>query len=128
MVRRIRKLSSGMWRCCGVLCSRPWSMRISWTLRPTSSRPRRKGGWATVERELVDAPGDGVVVEHHSQVTDDSGWRKLASENWDAPVVVTTTVQLFDSLFSNSPSACRRLHRLAKSVIVVDEAQAIPIE
>ena len=83
---------------------------------------------AEVYRDLLDAGGDQVVVEHHSQVTDDDGWRKLATESWDAPVIVTTTIRLFESLFSNSTSACRRLHRLAKSVIVLDEAQAIPVE
>lgn len=83
---------------------------------------------ASVYRSLLDEPGDAVVLEHHSAVDVDSGWRKLAAENWDAPVVVTTTVQLFESLFSNRPSACRKLHRLAGAVIVIDEAQALPLE
>lgn len=79
--------------------------------------------------------GDGVL-EHHSAVappeaespvTPSQLWPRLASENWDAPVVVTTTVQLFESLFSNRPSACRKLHRLAGSVIVLDEVQTLPL-
>jgi len=84
---------------------------------------------AAVYRSLLDEPGEeAVVLEHHSSVDVDSSWRKLAAENWDAPVIVTTTVQLFESLFSRLPSACRKLHRLAGTVIVIDEAQALPLE
>ncbi|ABD12698.1 CRISPR-associated helicase, Cas3 family [Frankia casuarinae] len=88
-----------------------------------------------VYRRLLDPVGAGkgapVVLEHHSNVTvDDDGpaqrWRRLAAENWDAPFVVTTTVQLFDSLFGRKPAAMRKVHRLANSVIVLDEVQALP--
>jgi CRISPR-associated endonuclease/helicase Cas3 len=76
-----------------------------------------------------------VVLEHHSGVQHDQHgddfqpsqvWSRLAAENWDAPIVVTTTVQLLESLFANGPSRCRKLHRLANSVLVIDEAQALP--
>ena len=75
-----------------------------------------------------------TVLEHHSmaqgrendEYDPDLVWSRLAAENWDAPVVVTTTVQLFESLFSNQTSATRKLHRLARSVIVLDEAQGLP--
>ncbi|MBI5515427.1 MAG: CRISPR-associated endonuclease Cas3'' [Deltaproteobacteria bacterium] len=93
---------------------------------------------------------EGTVIEHHSAFDDErlalsedrSGtmndrrsrrralretvWNRLASENWDAPIVVTTTVQLFESLFARRTSRCRKLHRLARSVVVLDEAQTVP--
>jgi CRISPR-associated endonuclease/helicase Cas3 len=83
-------------------------------------------------QRLLDEPGSHVVLEHHSGTDLDgpgsaaSWWRKLAAENWDAPFIVTTTVQLFQSLFDHRPAAMRKLHRLANSVIVLDEVQALP--
>ena len=79
--------------------------------------------------------GEDQVLEHHSNydfkdADQDANWRqngqRLASENWDMPIIVTTNVQLFESLYSNKPSRCRKLHNIANSVIVLDEAQMIP--
>ena len=69
-----------------------------------------------------------ALVEHHSNLAPekDTNATRLASENWDAPIVVTTTVQLFESLYAARPSRCRKLHNLVKSVIILDEAQLLP--
>ncbi len=77
----------------------------------------------------------GAVIEHHSAAAiaeeqDRDGIKQLAiaaAENWDAPVIVTTSVQFFESLYSNKPSRCRKLHNIAQSVVVLDEVQALPL-
>ena len=75
-----------------------------------------------------DLLGASTVLEHHSNLDPrrETTWRALASQNWDAPVIVTTTVQLFESLYASRSAACRKLHNLARSVIVLDEVQALP--
>ncbi|TDC60370.1 CRISPR-associated helicase Cas3' [Micromonospora sp. KC207] len=86
---------------------------------------------AAVYRRLLDEEGaEPAVLEHHSQADFDDPavgrWARLAAENWDAPFVVTTFVRLFESLYARKPSTMRRVHRLANSVIVLDEVQALP--
>lgn len=85
---------------------------------------------ARVYREVFAALGEGVVLEHHSNTDpiEETYTNRLQAENWDAPLVVTTNVQLFESLFAARPSPCRKLHRIAGSVIILDEVQAIPVE
>ena len=85
-----------------------------------------------------DIFGEDHVLEHHSNFdweSRDDDWTnsvleklKLAAENWDIPIVVTTNVQFFESLFANQPSRCRKLHNIARSVIIFDEAQMLPRE
>jgi CRISPR-associated endonuclease/helicase Cas3 len=92
---------------------------------------------ARVYREALGALG-GAVLEHHSafEMEKEGEWAekrvgpdrlRLAMERWDSPIVVTTAVQFFESLFSNRSSRCRKLHSLARSVVVVDEAQTMPL-
>ncbi|MGJ0393559.1 MAG: CRISPR-associated helicase Cas3' [Methylocystis sp.] len=85
-------------------------------------------------REVLEEPGDEFILEHHSSIDEERNHGrdsreklKLAMEDWAAPIVVTTNVQLFESLHANRPSRCRRLHNLANSVIILDEAQTIPL-
>jgi len=70
------------------------------------------------------------VVEHHSNLDPDkeTARSRLATENWDAPLIVTTNVQLFESLFAARTSRCRKLHNLVDSVVILDEAQLLPPE
>jgi CRISPR-associated endonuclease/helicase Cas3 len=86
---------------------------------------------AKVFRDALAELGDDVVLEHHSNLDPDSTHvtqtTRLASENWDARLIVTTNVQFFESLHAKETSRCRKLHRLAKSVIILDEAQTLPI-
>lgn len=85
---------------------------------------------------FADILGKENVLEHHSgseatlSDSDTNGFpssKVLATENWDAPVIVTTAVQFFESLFSNRSSRCRKLHNIANSVVVFDEAQTLPV-
>lgn len=85
---------------------------------------------ADVYRRALAPLSDSAIVEHHSnlQPSRDTRANQLGTENWDVPLVVTTNVQLFESLFSASTTPCRKLHRLAGSVIILDEAQTIPVD
>lgn len=94
-------------------------------------------------RELRDVFGDNIVLEHHSQAEDREAKvftkekydgaideaarrRRLAAENWDAPIIVTTSVQFFGSLFSRRRSAARKLHNVCQSILIFDEVQTLP--
>lgn len=93
-------------------------------------------------RELKKIFGEEWILEHHSSYNEGQNTandrkedysteqkrKQLACENWDYPVIVTTTVQFFESLFSNKPSKCRKIHNIAESVVIFDEVQTIPKE
>ena len=76
--------------------------------------------------------GDENVLENHCNVdyedSEELRPMQLASENWDKPIVVTTNVQFFESLFSNKSSKCRKIHNIVNSVIILDEAQMLPTD
>jgi CRISPR-associated endonuclease/helicase Cas3 len=92
-----------------------------------------------------DVLGDNAVLEHHSAFDEDKFLERqtssadgdfdkdgtlklrLAAENWDAPLIVTTAVQFFESLFASSAGKCRKLHNIARTIIVLDEAQTLPL-
>ncbi|MCF8136740.1 MAG: CRISPR-associated helicase Cas3' [Desulfotignum sp.] len=73
---------------------------------------------------------DENVIEHHSSLDPDkeTPQSRLASENWDAPIIVTTSVQFFESLFAAKSSACRKLHNIVNSVVIIDEVQMLPTD
>lgn len=93
-------------------------------------------------RELKKIFGEEWILEHHSSYNEGNNSatdrnedfpaeqkrKQLACENWDFPIIVTTTVQFFESLFSNRPSKCRKIHNIAESVVIFDEVQTIPKE
>lgn len=93
-------------------------------------------------RELKRVFGEEWILEHHSSYNEgqnsatdknedystEQKRKLLACENWDFPVIVTTTVQFFESLFSNKPAKCRKVHNIAESVVIFDEVQTIPKE
>jgi CRISPR-associated endonuclease/helicase Cas3 len=80
---------------------------------------------AAVFRSIL---GEEFILEHHSNFESDNDdeWSRLASENWDAPLIVTTNVQFFESLYANRSSRCRKLHNMANSVVILDEVQTLP--
>ena len=84
---------------------------------------------STLRKIFGPAFDERALLEHHSSIepAHETTANRLASENWDAPLIVTTQVQLFESLFSNRPSACRKLHNLAESVVILDEVQTLPV-
>lgn len=90
---------------------------------------------AAVFKQAFGDLGDAAVLEHHSAFVPTPGENaeaaaklRVVMDNWDAPVIVTTSVQFFESLYASKPSQCRKLHNIAGSVVILDEAQALPLK
>ncbi|MCA9085055.1 MAG: CRISPR-associated endonuclease Cas3'', partial [Planctomycetaceae bacterium] len=85
---------------------------------------------AAVFRNVFSAAPEETILEHHCNTDPEreTATTRLITQNWDAPLVVTTNVQLFESLFSDRTSSCRKLHNICNSVIILDEVQSIPVE
>ena len=82
-------------------------------------------------KDIKDILGENNVLEHHSNIQNhdvDEFKYRWATENWDIPIIITTNVQFFESLFSNKTSQVRKIHNITKSVVIFDEAQMLPID
>ena len=113
--------------------------RVIYVVPYTSIIEQNANEYRRIFADISGRIGRDVVLEHHSnfdpsevsdgsfELAEDSYW-KLDSENWDAPLIVTTSVQFFESLYANRTSRCRKLHRIARSIVVLDEAQSLPPE
>lgn len=98
--------------------------RVIYAIPYTSIIEQTAGIFQSIFADQHDA-----LIEHHSTLNPavETQTSKLAAENWDAPLIVTTNVQLFESLFAAKTSRCRKLHNLSNSVLVLDEAQLLPL-
>ncbi len=104
--------------------------RVIYVIPFTSIIEQNAEVFRKVFQPLAEKGVPDPVLEHHSALDagKESLLTRLAAENWDAPLVVTTSVQFYESLFSHRPGRCRKLHNLVRSVIILDEVQKIPVE
>lgn len=104
--------------------------RIVYVLPFTTIIEQNSEEFRRVMRLVGSIPVERLVIEHHSNFDPEkeTAISRLASENWDAPLIVTTSVQFYESLFGNRTSVCRKLHNLSRAVIILDEAQSIPVD
>jgi len=104
--------------------------RIIYVIPLTSVIEQNADVFREALRSITDKLGFDFLVEHHSNLDPEKEtlFNRLAAENWDAPLIITTSVQFYESLFAHKTSRCRKLHRLARSVIILDEAQTLPVD
>lgn len=110
---------------------------LAFALEHAKAHPKKRIIYAIPYTSIIEQTADifrgifpDAVVEHHSNLETDkeTAQSRLAAENWDAPLIVTTNVQLFESLFASRTSRCRKLHNVVDSIVVLDEAQLLPPE
>ena len=103
--------------------------RVIYVIPFTSVIEQTAAVFRAAMRSLEDEVPD-PVIEHHSNldVENETVTSRLAADNWDAPLVVTTSVQFYESLFAAQASRCRKLHNLSKAVIILDEVQTLPVD
>lgn len=116
-----KTLSSMAWAIESAICRK--ASRIIYVIPYTSIITQT----AEIFKQIF---GEECVLEHHSEIDisdeDEYDKKKLLAENWDAPIVITTNVQMFESLYSHRPGRCRKLHNICNAVIVFDEVQMFP--
>ncbi len=104
--------------------------RVIYVIPFTSIIEQTADEFRKVFASLATTIGMDLVLEHHSSldVGKETVASRLATENWAAPLIVTTSVQFYESLFAQRTSRCRKLHNLARSVIILDEVQTLPVD
>jgi CRISPR-associated endonuclease/helicase Cas3 len=104
--------------------------RVIYVIPFTSIIEQNAGEFEKVFRTLIASEPDPVVLQHHSNLSPEKETERsrLAAENWEAPLVVTTAVQFYESLHASRTYSCRKLHNIANSAVILDEAQCLPVE
>ena len=104
--------------------------RVIYVIPFTSIIEQNAAVFETVFKSLLGSDSDPVVLQHHCNLAPEKETTRtrLAAENWDAPLVVTTAVQFYESLHAARTSSCRKLHNIANAVVILDEAQCLPVE
>ena len=104
--------------------------RVIYVIPFTSIIDQNAAVFDDVFRSLTESETSPIVLQHHSNLSPEKETTRsrLAAENWDAPLVVTTAVQFYESLHAARTSSCRKLHNIANSVVILDEAQCLPVQ
>ena len=104
--------------------------RVIYVIPFTSIIEQNAAVFEEVFAPLTASCSSPIVLEHHSNLSPEKETTRsrLAAENWDAPLIVTTAVQFYESLHAARTSSCRKLHRIANSVVILDEAQCLPVD